>query len=67
MAGFPFVIRNSFQALPYPMSIRAGVVGFNLNPVLTLCLFDGSSEGIAGFLINIRNSVLLLESVSSRL
>ena len=23
---------------------------FKLNPVLTLCLFDGSSQGIAGFL-----------------
>jgi hypothetical protein len=27
------------------MIVRAGVVGFNLNPVLTLCLFDGLSEG----------------------
>uniref|UniRef100_A0A4W5K8P3 receptor protein-tyrosine kinase n=1 Tax=Hucho hucho TaxID=62062 RepID=A0A4W5K8P3_9TELE len=47
-----FVVRNSFQALPHPTSIRAGVVGFNLNPVSTLCLFDGSSEDIAGFLIS---------------
>jgi hypothetical protein len=48
---FPFVLRNSLQALPHPMSVGAGVVQFNLSPVLTLCLFDGSSEGIAGFLI----------------
>ena len=34
------------------MSVRAGVVGFNLSPVLKLCLFDGPSEGIAGFVIN---------------
>ena len=34
------------------MSIGAGVLRFNLSPVLTLCLFDGSSEGIAGFLIH---------------
>ena len=39
------------------MSVRAGVVGLNLNPVLTLCLFDGLSEGIAGFLISIWISV----------
>jgi hypothetical protein len=37
------------QALPHPTNITAGVVGFNLSPVLMLCLFDGSSEGIAGF------------------
>ena len=49
-AGFPFVVRNSLQAFPHLTSIRTGVVGFNLSPVLTLCLFDGSSEGIAGFL-----------------
>ena len=30
------------------MRVKAGVVGFNLNHVLTLCLFDGSSEGIVG-------------------
>ena len=34
------------------------MLGFNLSPVLMLCLFDGSSEGIVVFLI----SVLLLES-----
>ena len=33
------------------MSVRAGVVRFNLTPVLMLCLFDGSSEGMIGFLI----------------
>ena len=54
-SGFPFVVRNSFQALPHLTSVRAGVVGFNLNPVLVLCLFDGSSQGIGGFLINIRS------------
>ena len=49
-AGFPFAVRNSLQALPYPTNVRAGVVEFNLSPVLTLCLFDGLSEGIVGFL-----------------
>jgi hypothetical protein len=49
------------------MSVRAGVVGFNLSPVLTLYLFDGSSEGIAGFLISVRVRILLLESGSSSL
>jgi hypothetical protein len=47
------------------MSVRAGVVGFNLNPVLMLCLFDGSSEGIAGFLISFQVSLPLIESGSS--
>ena len=50
MAGFPFVVHSSLQTLPHPTSIRVGVVGFNLSLVLTLCLFDCSSEGIAGFL-----------------
>ena len=63
-SGFPFTVCNSFQALPHPKSIRDGVVGFNLNPVLTLCLFDGSSEGIAGFLPSVRISLLLLESAA---
>jgi hypothetical protein len=66
-AGFAFVIRGSLQALPLPTSIRPSVVGFNLSPVLTLCLFDGSSEGIAKFLISIRISDSLLESGSSSL
>jgi hypothetical protein len=48
----PFVVFNSLQALPHPMSIGAGVVRFNLIPVLTLCLFDGSLERIAGFLLS---------------
>jgi hypothetical protein len=52
------------QALPHPTSVRAGVVGFNLSPVLTLFLYDGSSEGIAGFLINARISAPLFESVT---
>ena len=30
-------------ALPHPTSVGAGVVRLNLSPVLTLCLFDGSS------------------------
>ena len=60
------VVRNSFQALPHPTSIRASVVRFNLNPVLMLCLFDGSSQGTVGFLIG-RISVSLLESSSSSL
>jgi hypothetical protein len=64
VAGFPFVVHKSLQALPHLTSVRAGVVGFNLSPVLTLCLFDGSSEGIAGFLISVRISVPLIESSS---
>jgi hypothetical protein len=43
------------------------VVRFNLSPVLTLCQFDGLSEGIAGFLINFRVRVPLIESGSSTL
>ena len=43
-----FKERDTNQALPHPMSVRACVVGFNLSPVLMLCLLDGSSEGIAG-------------------
>jgi hypothetical protein len=67
VAGFSFVVRKGFQALPNPMSVRAGVVGFNLIPVLMLCLFDGSSEGIVGFILGIRISVPLLERGSSSL
>ena len=63
--GFPFAVHNNFQALPHPTSVKAGVVAFNLNPILTLCLSDGSLEGIAGFLISFRVRVSLLESVSS--
>ena len=61
------LVRNSFQALPHPTSARASVVGLNLSPLLTLCLFDGLSEGIVGFLISIRISVPFLESGSSSL
>ena len=50
-----------------PTSVRAGEVGLNLNLVLQLCLFDGSSECIAGFLISVRISLPLLESGSSSL
>jgi hypothetical protein len=32
------------------------VVGFDLGPVLTLCLFEGLSEGLAGFLISVQIS-----------
>ena len=67
MDGLPFVIRSSLQALPQPTSVRAGVVGFDLSPVLTLSLFDGSLEGVAGFLISARISLPLLESSSSSL
>ena len=63
----PFVVCNGLQALPHPSSVRAGVVRFDLSPVLTLCLFDGSEEGIAGFLISFRVRVPLLESGSSNL
>ena len=49
-----FVVCNSLQALPHPTSIVAGVVRLNLGPVLTLCLFDGSLQGIAGFFVSIR-------------
>ena len=63
----PFVVCNSLQAMPHPMSIGASVVQFDLSPVLTLFLFDGSSEDIAGFLISFWVSVQLLESGSSSL
>ena len=49
------------------MSVRAGVVQFDFSPVLKLCLFDGSSEDRAGFLISLRVSVPLLESSRSTL
>ena len=58
----PFVVYSS-QALPHP-SVRAGVLRLDLSPV-TLCLFDNSSAGIAGFLISFWFGVLLLESGSS--
>ena len=63
-SGFPFVVHNSLQALPHQTSVRAGVVGFNLSPVLTLACF---MEGIAGLLISGWVRVLLLESGSSTL
>jgi hypothetical protein len=44
------------------MTVRFGVVGFDLSPVLPLCLFDGLSEGVAEFLISIWVSVPLIES-----
>ena len=47
-----FVVCNTLQALPHPTSVRADVERFELHPVITLCLFDGSSEGITGFLIS---------------
>uniref|UniRef100_A0A4W5S0X4 Arf-GAP with GTPase, ANK repeat and PH domain-containing protein 3 n=1 Tax=Hucho hucho TaxID=62062 RepID=A0A4W5S0X4_9TELE len=51
-AGFPFVVRDCLQALLHPSSVSGSVVGFDLSPVLTLCLFDGSSEVVARFLIS---------------
>ena len=66
-AVLPFVVGNGLQALPHPMSGGAGVVRFDLSPVLTLCLFDGSSEGIAGFLISFRVRVPLFICGSSSL
>ena len=53
----PFVVCNSLQALPHPTSFGVGVVRFDLGPVLTLCLFDSSFEGIVGFLISVSLSV----------
>jgi hypothetical protein len=67
MAGFPFVICYSLQTLPHPTIFRASVVGFDLSPVLTRFLFDGSSEGVAGFFTSIRISFPLLDSGSSNL
>ena len=61
----PFVVCNSLLALPHPTSVRADVLRFDLSLVLTLFLLDGSSEGIAGFLISFRVRVPLLESGSS--
>ena len=52
------------QALTHLTSLRAVVVGFNLSAILMLCLFDGSSVGVAGFLIRVRVSVPLLETVA---
>ena len=46
------------------MSVR--VVGFNLSPVLMLCLF-GLFNSVAGFLVSVRISVPLFESGSSSL
>jgi hypothetical protein len=66
VAGFPFVIRE-FASPATSDELRAGVVVSDLNPVLMLCLFDGSSEGLAGLLINVWVSVPLLESDSSSL
>ena len=66
-AVLPFVVCNSLQALPHPTSVRAGEVRFDLSPVLTLCLFDGSSEDMARFLISFRVRVPLRESCSSTL
>ena len=66
-AVLSFVVHNSLHALPHPTSVRAGVVGFNLSSVLTLCLFDGLLEGIGGFLISVRVRVPLLESGKSAL
>ena len=66
-AVLPFVVCNSLPALPHPTSVRAGVVRLDLSPVLTLCLFDGLSEGIAEYLIRVWVRVPLLESVSSSL
>ena len=63
----PFVVYNSLQALPHPMSVGAGVVRLNRILVLILCLFDGLSKGIEGFLINFRVRVPFLESGSSTL
>jgi hypothetical protein len=60
LVGSRHCTRDSLQALPLPISIRAGVVGFDLSPVLMLYLVGGTSEGVAGFLINIRISVPLL-------
>lgn len=52
MAGFPFVILDRLQALPH-LSVRTSVVGFDFSPVLRLCLVDGSSEVVVGFLISV--------------
>jgi hypothetical protein len=45
-----YIFFDSLQALPHLISVRAGGVGFDLNPVLTICLLDGLSEVIAGLL-----------------
>ena len=62
--AFLFVVGNGLHALTHSKSVRAGVVRFDLSPVLTLCLFDGSSEGIARFIIRVRVSVPLLETAA---
>ena len=63
----PFVIRGSLQAVPHLTSVRTGVVGFDLSPVLMISLFDGSSESIVGVRIGVRIRVPLLESGRSSL
>ena len=52
VAVLPFIVCNNLQSLPHPSSVAAGVVQFDFSPVLKLCLFDGSSEGVARFLIS---------------
>ena len=65
--GYEMYLRETNNACMSNVSrIRAGVVGSDLSPVLTLCLSDSSLEVVAGFLINVRVSVPLA-SLSSRL
>ena len=47
MAGFPSVICDILQALPHTTRAKAGAVGFDLSPILMLCLLDGLSESVA--------------------
>ena len=58
VAGFVFVVHNSFQTLPHPASVRADVVGFNLNPVLTLCSLDGSTMSSMHLLMKLMTEVV---------
>ena len=67
LAVVPFVVCNSLQALPHKTSVGAGKVRFNLSPISALCLFEGLSEGIAGFLKSFRGRVQHLECGSSTL
>jgi hypothetical protein len=46
------------------MSTGAGVVRFDLSPVFMLCLFHGSSEGIAGFHILVQVRVRSLKAAA---
>ena len=60
MAGFPFVICYRLQALPHTTSVRVGVIGLHLPHIFSFCVFEVSSEVVAGFLVYIHVHVSFL-------